>query len=286
MPVIFSTSTSSRALNANAPGKRVPPALAIGTRLRSAGAPADWTESTGANTCVFDTAATVIASGALPGEPTVPRPNSSRSLPAEITGTTPAAATLCTTSIIASFAGSVSGAAAREVDHVHPVADGGLERGRDLRGVGDVPDRRRHVEDPVVAQVRARRDAGEAAGGGMIGAAAASRCPESPAAMPATCVAWKRRGGRRRVARGDPRAVRENCVRRSPSARSTSCRRAGIPADTQDRPERGTGSSLSTPSSTIAILTPSPRAPVSAWSSSAPITPGLVSVRRWYVTLG
>ena len=70
--------------------------------------PHDWTESTGANTCVFDTAATVIASGAVPGEPTVPMPNSSRSLPAEITGTTPAAATLWTTSIIASFAGSVS----------------------------------------------------------------------------------------------------------------------------------------------------------------------------------
>jgi hypothetical protein len=57
---------------------------------------------------VFDVAATVTASGAVPGEPTVPRPNWSRSLPAEMTGTTPASATLWMTSIIASFAGSVS----------------------------------------------------------------------------------------------------------------------------------------------------------------------------------
>src|SRR5581483_4355139 len=59
--------------------------------------------------CELVTAATVIASGAVPGEPTVPNPKSSRSLPAAITGTTPAAATLRTVSIIASFAGSLSG---------------------------------------------------------------------------------------------------------------------------------------------------------------------------------
>ena len=35
-------------------------------------------------------AATLIESGAVEGEPTVPSPKSSRSLPAEITGTTPA----------------------------------------------------------------------------------------------------------------------------------------------------------------------------------------------------
>jgi hypothetical protein len=57
---------------------------------------------------VFEDAATVIAAGAVPGEPTVPRPKSSRSFPAAITGTTPAAATLLTTSSIASFAGSDS----------------------------------------------------------------------------------------------------------------------------------------------------------------------------------
>ena len=71
------------------------------------GAPGSVPESVGANTSSFETAATVIASGAVPGEPTVPRPKSSRSLPAAITGTTPAAATLRTVSIIASFAGSV-----------------------------------------------------------------------------------------------------------------------------------------------------------------------------------
>src|SRR5215211_259421 len=38
------------------------------------------------------TAADVIARGALPGEPTDPRPNVSKSLPAAIAGTTPAAA--------------------------------------------------------------------------------------------------------------------------------------------------------------------------------------------------
>ena len=57
---------------------------------------------------VFETAATEIASGAVPGEPAVPMPKSSRSFPAEITGTTPAAATFAIVSIIASFAGSVS----------------------------------------------------------------------------------------------------------------------------------------------------------------------------------
>jgi hypothetical protein len=59
--------------------------------------------------CEFDTAATVIASEAVPGEPTEPRPKSSRSFPAAITGTTPAETTLRMVGIIASFAGSVSG---------------------------------------------------------------------------------------------------------------------------------------------------------------------------------
>src|SRR5437762_11099093 len=39
-------------------------------------------------------AATVIAAGAVPGEPTEPLPASSNSLPAAITGTTPAVAAL------------------------------------------------------------------------------------------------------------------------------------------------------------------------------------------------
>ena len=58
---------------------------------------------------LFVTAATEIASGAVPGDPTEPSPKSSRSFPAAITGTTPAAATLWTTSTSGSFAGSVIG---------------------------------------------------------------------------------------------------------------------------------------------------------------------------------
>jgi hypothetical protein len=57
---------------------------------------------------VFVVAATVIASGEVPGEPTVPRPKSSRSLPAEITGMTPALATFVTVLTSASVRGSVA----------------------------------------------------------------------------------------------------------------------------------------------------------------------------------
>ncbi len=66
-------------------------------------------------------------------------------------------------------------AAAGEVDDVHPVRDRRLERLRDLRRLGDVTDRRRHVEDAVVAEVRLRRDAREAAGRGMVGARGCAR---------------------------------------------------------------------------------------------------------------
>ena len=67
------------------------------------------TVSAGAKTWEFETAATLIASGAVPGAPTLPRPKSSRSLPAEITGTTPASETLWTASTSASLAGSFIG---------------------------------------------------------------------------------------------------------------------------------------------------------------------------------
>ncbi len=76
---------------------------------RLAGAPAPVTVISGAKTWRFEVAATEIASGALLGEPTEPRPNSSRSFPAAITGTTPAAATLSVASISASLAGFASG---------------------------------------------------------------------------------------------------------------------------------------------------------------------------------
>ena len=61
------------------------------------------------NTCRFDAAATEIASGAVPGEPAEPSPNSSRSLPAEMTATTPADVTFRIVSTIASLTGSVCG---------------------------------------------------------------------------------------------------------------------------------------------------------------------------------
>ena len=87
-----------------------------------AGAPAVSPSAPGAKTCVFETAATEIASGAVPGVPTEPRPKSSRSLPAEITGTTPAAATLSTASTQRVVRRVGLRAAAGEVDHVHAVA--------------------------------------------------------------------------------------------------------------------------------------------------------------------
>ena len=72
------------------------------------GASGAVTSSAGANTCVLETAATEIASGAVPGEPTEPAPKSSRTLPAAITCTMPAATTECTAATSASFAGSTS----------------------------------------------------------------------------------------------------------------------------------------------------------------------------------
>ena len=61
-------STSTRARVANESGKRSPPALAIGMFSTEAGAPAALTDIVGVKTCVFVTAATVIAPGAVPGD--------------------------------------------------------------------------------------------------------------------------------------------------------------------------------------------------------------------------
>src|SRR6185437_15646425 len=106
VPTIEPTSTTVWLSVDHAPGNRTPEPW-IGTAPRLGGPPC--TVSAGANTWEFETAATVIASGTLPGEPAVPRPKSSRSFPAAITGTTPASTVLCTVSYIASFAGSVCG---------------------------------------------------------------------------------------------------------------------------------------------------------------------------------
>ena len=96
-----------------------------GARAASPSAP-------GAKTWRLEDAATEIADGALLGDPTEPSPKSSRSFPAEITGTTPAAATFSSAwdQRVARRVGL--GASAREVDHVHAVVHGGLEGEHDL----------------------------------------------------------------------------------------------------------------------------------------------------------
>ena len=58
---------------------------------------------------VVVTAPTVIALGVAAGEPTEPRPNWSKSLPAETTGTTPARAAASSALTTMSRAGSISG---------------------------------------------------------------------------------------------------------------------------------------------------------------------------------
>ena len=55
------------------------------------------------------TAEAVIAAGAFPGDATVPRPNSSKSFPAAIAETTPAAAAASTARTTMSRLGSISG---------------------------------------------------------------------------------------------------------------------------------------------------------------------------------
>ena len=76
-PVVVNVpmSTSVRVRPANELGKSSPPALATGMFTTSGGASAARTDIVGVNTCVFETAATVIASGAVPGDPIVPSPN-------------------------------------------------------------------------------------------------------------------------------------------------------------------------------------------------------------------
>ena len=107
VPTIVPTSTSlwSALVQASGTGK----SSWKGMFFNVAGASLVVTLSEGAKTWLFETAATEIASGAVPGEPTEPRPQSSRSLPAAITGTTPAFETLRTASTSASLTGSACG---------------------------------------------------------------------------------------------------------------------------------------------------------------------------------
>ena len=185
VPITVLTSTIVWSSVDQAAGRLAPPAPWIGTAPSDGGPPV--TESAGANTCEFDVAATAIASGATPGEPAVPKPKSSRSLPAAITGTTPASVTLWIVSNIASFDRVGLRAAAGEVDDVHPVRDRRLERVHDLRRRRLVAERRGNGEDAVVADPRLRRDAREVRDSGMVGPAGAF-VPSSPAAIPETCV--------------------------------------------------------------------------------------------------
>ena len=108
-PTIVPMSVSCCALNAHVLGMLGAIARWKGIACGMPGRLGESSVSVGVKTCLFVTAATVIASGAVPGLPSEPRPKSSRSLPAEMTGTTPACTTLVTVSIIASFAGSVCG---------------------------------------------------------------------------------------------------------------------------------------------------------------------------------
>ena len=71
--------------------------------------PGDTTEIDGPNTCALAVAPTLIASGAVAGEPAVPSPKKSRSFPAEMTGTTPARTTFATASMRMSVRGSACG---------------------------------------------------------------------------------------------------------------------------------------------------------------------------------
>ena len=204
-----------------------------GTRVSAAGAPAAVTASAGAKTWVFESAATEIASGAVPGEPVEPSPYSSRSLPAEMTGTTPAAATLRTASTSASLAGSVCGPPPEKLITSMPSRHRRLERGHDLRRVADVADRRRHVEDAVVADLGARRDAARGpVVVGMVARLPARSCRRSrPRCRRRACRGTRRRGSSGEPAAGVRRRRRRTSARRSPWASSTSCRPSGSRPD-------------------------------------------------------
>ena len=76
-------------------------------------------------------------------------------------------------------------AAAGEVTSIRP--DGRFEGGDDLGRVADVTDRRRHVEDAVVADVGPRRDALQAGRLRMVGAAGAVVSALPAASRPRAC---------------------------------------------------------------------------------------------------
>ncbi len=81
----------------------------VGTKGIRPSPEGDTTEKDASKTCELVVAPTAIASGAVAGEPAVPRPKKSLSFPAETIGTTPARTTLATVSINASVRGSACG---------------------------------------------------------------------------------------------------------------------------------------------------------------------------------
>ena len=95
----------------------------------------------------------------------------------------------CTASISASLAGSVCGPPPEKLITSMPSLTAASNAATISGVLRDVADRRRHVEDAVVAEPRARRDAGEPVVGGWS-APAGAVVPASPAAIPATCVPW------------------------------------------------------------------------------------------------
>ena len=211
--------------------------------MSKAGAPGPVTASAGPKTCVFDSAATEIASGAVPGEPG----RAEAEVVAVVAGRDDrddAGGGDVADRLDERVVGRVGlGPAAGEVDHVHPVADGGLERGDDLRRVGDVPDRRRHVEDAVVADPRAGRDAREAGRRRVVAAAGARRARRCRRrCRRRACRGRTRRGSTRepaaRAGAGPEERARDDHLRRRPAA----CRPCGKPARVAEaRPGRRSG---------------------------------------------
>ena len=130
---------------------------------------------------VISTAPTVIALREFAGDEMEPAPRSLKSFPAATTETTPASAAASSASATTSLWGSISRLADREVEDVHPVLDCGFDRGDDL---GSIPVRAqarvRPDQGPVVADVRARRDARHRL--------AVRRCACIARGDPATCV--------------------------------------------------------------------------------------------------
>ena len=260
------------------------PRRRTGSRCRLAGAPGTVTERGREDVRVRDGGdRDRVRRGARRADRAERRSRRGR-CPAEITGTTPAAATLWIASISASLAGSVCGPPPEKLITSMPSATAASKAATISGVLAPVADRRRHVEDAVVAEPRARRDAREARH--VAGWSAAGR------------------RGRARVAGGDPGDVRavERVLRgraaaalrgREPGpgegARDDHLRRRPLRAALREagrvreaRPGRGTGSSGRRRRRRRRSSRPAPRAAgARPRTRSAPISDGLsVEVER------